>query len=261
MAKQTELELTAQQAAQPEETPAKKTAAKKTAAKKPAAKKATTKKTTTKTKAAKTEDGETAAEKPAAKRTTKKTEAKPGTKLVIVESPAKAKTIGKYLGRGYTVTASMGHIRDLPASTLGIDVEHGYTPKYIDSKFDDIVEFSELQEFLDVPLKNYSSGMVARLAFAVATMTKPDILIADEILSVGDFLFQEKCEKRMAELLSGGTTVILVSHSIEQIERMCNKVAWLDHGHLRRLGPTKEVTAEYRKFEKKDAMKADKVEG
>ena len=134
MAKQTELELTAQQAAQPEETPAKKTAAKKTAAKKPAAKKATTKKTTTKTKAAKAEDGETAAKKPAAKRTTKKTEAKPGTKLVIVESPAKAKTIGKYLGRGYTVTASMGHIRDLPASTLGIDVEHGYTPKYITIK-------------------------------------------------------------------------------------------------------------------------------
>ena len=103
----------------------------------------------------------------------------------------------------------------------------GYTPKYIDSKFDDIVEFSELQEFLDVPLKNYSSGMVARLAFAVATITKPDILIADEILSVGDFLFQEKCEKRMAELLSGGTTVILVSHSIDQIERMCNKDAVL----------------------------------
>ena len=134
MAKQTELELTAQQAAQPEETPTKKTAAKKTAAKKPAAKKATTKKTTTKTKAAKAEDGESAAKKPAAKRTTKKTEAKPGTKLVIVESPAKAKTIGKYLGRGYTVTASMGHIRDLPASTLGIDVEHGYTPKYITIK-------------------------------------------------------------------------------------------------------------------------------
>ena len=132
----------------------------------------------------------------------------------------------------------------------------GYTPKYIDSKFNDIVEFSELEEFLDVPLKNYSSGMVARLAFAVATMTKPDILIADEILSVGDFLFQEKCEKRMAELLSGGTTVILVSHSIDQIERMCNKVAWLDHGHLRRLGPTAEITAEYRKFEKKDAMPA-----
>ena len=136
----------------------------------------------------------------------------------------------------------------------------GYTPKYIDSKFDDIVEFSELQDFLDVPLKNYSSGMVARLAFAVATITKPDILIADEILSVGDFLFQEKCEKRMAELLSGGTTVILVSHSIEQIERLCNKVAWLDHGHLRRLGPTAEVTREYRSFEKKDAIPAKKSE-
>ena len=136
----------------------------------------------------------------------------------------------------------------------------GYTPKYIDSKFDDIVEFSELQDFLDVPLKNYSSGMVARLAFAVATITKPDILIADEILSVGDFLFQEKCEKRMAELLSGGTTVILVSHSIDQIERMCNKVAWLDHGHLRRIGATKEITAEYRRFEKKDAMPAKVTE-
>ena len=137
----------------------------------------------------------------------------------------------------------------------------GYSKKFIQEKFDEIIDFAELRDFVDVPLKNYSSGMVARLAFAVATMTKPDILIADEILSVGDFLFQEKCEKRMAELLSGGTTVILVSHSIEQIERMCNKVAWLDHGHLRRLGPTKEVTAEYRKFEKKDAMKADKVEG
>ena len=132
--------------------------------------------------------------------------------------------------------------------------------KDVYEKFDEIVEFSELQNFLDVPLKNYSSGMVARLAFAVATITKPDILIADEILSVGDFLFQEKCEKRMAELLSGGTTVILVSHSIDQIERMCNKVAWLDHGHLRRIGATKEITAEYRRFEKKDAMPAKVTE-
>ncbi|MEG1754215.1 MAG: ABC transporter ATP-binding protein, partial [Christensenella sp.] len=104
----------------------------------------------------------------------------------------------------------------------------GYTPKYIDSKFEDIVEFSELREFLDVPLKNYSSGMVARIAFAIATITKPDILIADEILSVGDFLFQQKCEQRMRELMSGGTTVILVSHSIEQIERICTKAIWLD---------------------------------
>ena len=122
------------------------------------------------------------------------------------------------------------------------------------------MEFSELKDFLDVPLKNYSSGMVARLAFAVATMTKPDILIADEILSVGDFLFQEKCERRMAELLSGGTTVILVSHSIEQIERMCNKVAWLDHGHLRRNGLTADITPEYRSFQKEDAMPAKRTE-
>ncbi len=137
----------------------------------------------------------------------------------------------------------------------------GYTPKYIASRFDEIVDFSELKDFLDVPLKNFSSGMVARLAFAVATITKPDILIADEILSVGDFLFQQKCEKRMAELMSGGTTVILVSHSIEQIERMCNKVAWLDHGNLRRQGATLDVTREYRHFEKKDAMPAKKEKG
>ena len=126
----------------------------------------------------------------------------------------------------------------------------GSTPKYIDSKFDEIVEFSELRDFLDVPLKNYSSGMVARIAFAIATITKPDILIADEILSVGDFLFQQKCEQRMQELMSGGTTVILVSHSIEQVERMCNKVAWLDHGHLRMNGPTAQVCEAYKKFEK-----------
>ena len=81
----------------------------------------------------------------------------------------------------------------------------GFSPKYLDEKFDEIVEFSELQNFLDVPLKNYSSGMVARIGFAIATITKPDILIADEVLSVGDFLFQQKCEKRMKELMAGGT--------------------------------------------------------
>ena len=122
----------------------------------------------------------------------------------------------------------------------------GMTPKYIDSKFDEIVEFSELQDFLDVPLKNYSSGMVSRIAFAIATVTKPDVLIADEILSVGDFLFQEKCEKRMRELMSGGTTVILVSHSIEQIERMCNKVTWLEKGRVRMTGDMRTVCVAYK---------------
>ncbi len=123
----------------------------------------------------------------------------------------------------------------------------GFTPKYIREQFDEIVEFSELHDFLDVPLKNYSSGMVARIAFAIATITKPDILIADEILSVGDFLFQKKCEERMQKLMSGGTTVILVSHSIEQIERMCNKVAWLEHGRIKMNGPTQEVCDAYKK--------------
>ena len=122
----------------------------------------------------------------------------------------------------------------------------GFSPKYLDEKFDEIVEFSELQNFLDVPLKNYSSGMVARIGFAIATITKPDILIADEVLSVGDFLFQQKCEKRMQELMAGGTTVILVSHSIEQIERMCSKVAWLSHGRLKMNGDTETVCNAYK---------------
>ena len=129
----------------------------------------------------------------------------------------------------------------------------GFSPKYLDEKFDEIVEFSELQNFLDVPLKNYSSGMVARIGFAIATITKPDILIADEVLSVGDFLFQQKCEKRMQELMAGGTTVILVSHSIEQIERMCSMVAWLSHGHLKMNGDTETVCAAYKATQRGEA--------
>ena len=126
----------------------------------------------------------------------------------------------------------------------------GFTPKYLNEKFDEIVDFSELRDFLDVPLKNYSSGMVARIAFAIATITKPDILIADEILSVGDFLFQQKCEAHMRKLLEGGTTVILVSHSIDQVERMCNKVAWINKGEKIMDGPTAEVCAAYRQATK-----------
>ena len=125
----------------------------------------------------------------------------------------------------------------------------GMTPKYIDSIFDEIVEFSELRDFLDVPLKNYSSGMVSRIAFSIATVTKPDVLIADEILSVGDFLFQEKCEKRMNELMGGGTTVILVSHSIDQIERLCNRVTWLEKGRVRMTGDVQTVCDAYKALE------------
>ncbi len=122
----------------------------------------------------------------------------------------------------------------------------GFTPKYIKQRFDEIVEFSELREFLDVPLKNYSSGMVSRIAFAIATITNPDVLIADEILSVGDFLFQKKCEQRMKEMMESGTTVILVSHSIEQIERLCNRVTWIEKGKVRMSGNAAEVCAQYK---------------
>lgn len=110
------------------------------------------------------------------------------------------------------------------------------TPKYIREKFDEIVEFSELRDFLDIPLKNYSSGMVARIAFAIATITKPDVLIADEILSVGDFMFQEKCEERMRQLMSGGTTVLLRATPSARSSCMCDPTC--DHGWK---GPRKDA--------------------
>lgn len=121
----------------------------------------------------------------------------------------------------------------------------GFSKQHMLEKFDDIVEFSELQDFLDVPLKNYSSGMVARIAFAIATATKPDILIADEILAVGDYAFQEKCEKRMKQLLDGGTTVIFVSHSIDQVKRMCNKATWIEKGKVIMTGDAETVCDAY----------------
>lgn len=122
----------------------------------------------------------------------------------------------------------------------------GYSNKFIDEKFDEIVEFSELEEFIDVPLKNYSSGMVARIAFGIATLVKPDILIVDEILSVGDFKFQKKCEEKIRQLMSGGTTVILVSHSIEQIETMCDHVIWLEKGEVKMFGDADLVCKAYK---------------
>jgi len=123
----------------------------------------------------------------------------------------------------------------------------GFSKKFMDDHFQDIVDFSELHDFLDVPLKNYSSGMVARIAFAIATVTDPDILIADEVLSVGDYAFQQKCEKRMAELLAKGTTVIFVSHSTEQVKRLCNKATWLEHGKIIMSGDAETVCDEYSK--------------
>ena len=110
--------------------------------------------------------------------------------------------------------------------------------KFLKSKYDEIVEFSELGQFIDVPLRNYSSGMVMRLAFSIATVVQPDILIVDEILAVGDADFQEKSKKRMLELMGGGTTVLFVSHSLDQIREMCDKVIWLDHGEMKMSGGT-----------------------
>ena len=120
-----------------------------------------------------------------------------------------------------------------------------YSKNYIDSKFDEIVDFTELHQFIDVPMKNYSSGMVARIGFAIATITDPDILIVDEILSVGDFLFQQKCEQRINELMKRGTTILIVSHSIDQIKRLCNRVMWLKSGQVVKIGETQEICNEY----------------
>ena len=126
----------------------------------------------------------------------------------------------------------------------------GYSKALIDSKFEEIVEFSELRDFLDVPVQNFSSGMVARLAFSIATIVEPEILIVDEILSVGDIAFQAKSEAKMMEMISGGTTVLFVSHSINQIKKMCDRVLWLEHGVVQKIGG-KEVCDEYIKFMEK----------
>ena len=117
----------------------------------------------------------------------------------------------------------------------------GYSEEFLKSKYDEIVAFSEIGQFIDVPLRNYSSGMIARLAFSVATVVVPEVLIVDEVLSVGDAAFQEKSYKRMMELMHGGTTVLFVSHSLPQIRQMCNRVVWLDHGQVRAFGPTQPV--------------------
>lgn len=121
----------------------------------------------------------------------------------------------------------------------------GYSKEFLESKFDEIVEFSELKEFLDVPVKNFSSGMVAKLAFSISTVVNPEILIVDEILSVGDVKFQEKSKNKMMSMIKGGTTVLYVSHSLESIKDLCNKVIWLDHGHIVKMGDTKEICDEY----------------
>ena len=123
----------------------------------------------------------------------------------------------------------------------------GYKKDFLTEKFDEIVEFSELKDFLDVPVKNFSSGMVAKLAFSIATIVDPEILIVDEILSVGDIKFQEKSKKKMMDLIKKGTTVLYVSHSIESIKQLCTKVVWLEHGRIIEIGKPDVVCNHYYK--------------
>lgn len=144
------------------------------------------------------------------------------------------------LGAGFDVDLTARENIFLNAAVLG------YSEEYIKSKFDEIVEFSELRDFIDVPVRNFSSGMVARLAFSVATAVEPEILIVDEILGVGDMSFQAKSEGKMMEMITGGTTVIYVSHSIDSIKKLCTRVAWLEHGKILKVGNTKEICEEYR---------------
>ncbi len=121
----------------------------------------------------------------------------------------------------------------------------GYAEDFMRRKFDEIVDFAELWDFLDMPIKNYSSGMAARLGFAVATMVQPDILICDEVLSVGDYKFQQKCEQRMKHMLQTGTTLLYVSHSISSVENICEHALWLEKGHVKMCGSAQEVCAAY----------------
>lgn len=121
----------------------------------------------------------------------------------------------------------------------------GYTEQFLNSKIDEIIDFSELGQFIDEPIRNYSSGMLMRLAFSIATVVNPEILIVDEILSVGDEAFQAKSKARMLELMSGGTTVLFVSHNLEEIQKMCDRVIWLEHGIIKMIGKTKDVCDTY----------------
>lgn len=168
---------------------------------------------------------------------------------ILEPSEGSVKTYGSIspmieLGAGFDFELTARENIFLNGSVLGFD------RNFVKEKYDEILDFAELRDFENVAIKNFSSGMIARLGFSIATLVKPDILIVDEILSVGDFLFQQKCERRISELMSGGTTVLIVSHSIEQIERLCNRVLWLDHGVTKMIGDTKTVCDQYKLAER-----------
>lgn len=146
------------------------------------------------------------------------------------------------LGSGFDIELSGRENIYLNGSILG------YSKKFLEEKFDEILEFSELGEFIEEPIRNYSSGMLMRLAFSIATIVHPEILIVDEILAVGDEAFQRKSKRKMLELMGGGTTVLFVSHSIDQIKEMCSRVIWIENGKIQKDGDAKEVCDAYQKF-------------
>ena len=123
----------------------------------------------------------------------------------------------------------------------------GFDRHFMNEHFEEIVNFAELWDFIDVPVKNFSSGMIARLGFSIATIVSADILVVDEILAVGDFRFQQKCHERMEKMISGGTTLLFVSHDANQVRRLCQKAIWLNHGKIQRIGPSSEVCEAYEK--------------
>lgn len=164
---------------------------------------------------------------------------------ILKPSEGAATTIGSIsplieLGAGFDMDLTARENVFLNGSVLG------YSKKTMEEKYDEIIDFAELRDFQDVAIKNYSSGMIARLGFSIATITRPEILIVDEILSVGDFLFQKKCENRIQEMMNGGTTVLIVSHTISQIERLCDRVVWLEKGHIKAIGATQEICDVYK---------------
>lgn len=163
---------------------------------------------------------------------------------ILKPTKGKVETVGSIaplieLGAGFDANLSARENIYLNGAILG------YDRAYMDSRFDEIIEFAELQDFVDTAVKNFSSGMVARLGFAIATMNIPDILIIDEILAVGDYKFQEKSFDRMKKMIDSGATVVFVSHSIEQVKQICKKALWLEHGNVKMLGDAETVCNRY----------------
>ncbi len=136
----------------------------------------------------------------------------------------------------------------------------GYKKDFIDTKFDEIIKFAELEDFIDVPIKNYSSGMKSRLGFAICTAVNPDILILDEVLSVGDKKFRRKSEDKIMSMFDGNVTVLFVSHSLDQVRRICNKAMILDHGHLKAFGDINDIAPIYEQMTQEDPEEIAKRE-